>query len=317
VHGGGFAVQVNELIQAADDIDVGAQTYLDAAAILGSVTGIDTAFVGGEPFGADCCRASLVDMLQLVTGILADGGESLALNASALRRSIFTYLRADRFAPGDVGRANVSPYVAMPDPTDFSRLIDTVDLALPRLARQGSGWAAADGVTDAPSYLPSQALDGMGDLEGTLRNWEGEAAERFRINFARHFDTISLSQFQLLLVVDAALRGQRAVWRSARADVLRLARTTRVLVTWVDNRAQADAAYRLTMLTCLALVPVGLFMGVPAAGAAGAATASRQAAIVWDSEPRRRVSPAGTPRTRGQFRPGRSGAPASATSSCP
>ncbi|MER7283833.1 hypothetical protein ABT369_56415 [Dactylosporangium sp. NPDC000244] len=150
------------------------------------------------------------------------------------------------------------PIAGFPDPRVFEARIERVRDVL-------RGLSTGDGELAAP---------GIGDLSSSLRNWQGEAAERFKAGFVEPWPAFVRNQCTVGVVLKAGLEAQRDIWARARQDADQIAEQGLAAVGACGDCTRTEWTVTFTVVASVAAivaVPVGVGLALAAGGIAGLA----------------------------------------------
>lgn len=140
------------------------------------------------------------------------------------------------------------PFVDMPDPRDFQSLVESMNVALGKLAI--GGHPNADPSLDLPTRANSE-LAKMSGSESYLAQWTGRAAEEFKTNFIDPFPATASNQFLLAFVLKWSLVAEQQIWEDGRKEIDKIAEMT---IAALEQLPEAGAQAGTILLTVVGAI---------------------------------------------------------------
>ncbi|WP_031466798.1 hypothetical protein [Sciscionella sediminilitoris] len=170
------------------------------------------------------------------------------------------------------------PYTDLPDPASFDPLIEDLRKAMGDLStgQQASNNELAKDVTFANPKLSKMTTAGS-----YLEGWNGAAAMSFKENFIDTFPPLANNQFTLLSTLKGALEAHQETWRRARADIDKIAHTTKDALDNAGGCGKNEWGFALSVVSAvvaIASIPVSGPAGAIVISAVGAAASTGSAA---------------------------------------
>ncbi|MEU7875138.1 hypothetical protein [Dactylosporangium sp. NPDC049140] len=114
----------------------------------------------------------------------------------------------------------------------------------------------------------------LGELQYALRNWTGDAAERFRHGFVEPWPAFVRNQYTVGVVLRAALEAEQEIWVRARQDADQIAEQGLAAVGACGDCTRTEWTVTFTVVAsvaAIAAVPVAGGLALAAGGIAGLA----------------------------------------------
>ncbi|MFI5910906.1 hypothetical protein [Dactylosporangium sp. NPDC051541] len=161
------------------------------------------------------------------------------------------------------------PLLGLPDPAKYDPRIE-------RLAGVLSGLSTGGG--------EQRANPGLRDLTNVLRNWTGEAAERFRGGFLEPWPAFIRNQYTIGVVLRKALEAQREIWELARRDADQIGEQGLKAMRASGDCTRTEWTITFTVVASVAAVAAVPMTGGLALAAGGIAGLAQVAAATGPAE---------------------------------
>ena len=155
------------------------------------------------------------------------------------------------------------PFSRLPDPAGYQPLIDTLETAM-GLLRVNAQVEGID-LNDKNLGLAGPEFQSLAGGASTLANWNGVAAQNFKIGYLSPFPSYTQNQFILIAVLRSAVEAQQRMWTEARKNILDIAAQT---LNALDNYGYSCGP-QSTMLIAFSVLTaiVSVAAAVPTVGA--------------------------------------------------
>lgn len=182
----------------------------------------------------------------------------------------------------------------LPDPAPLRSEAEGLYGALAQLAGPSGHTDIADGTV----HGPAEAFEKLSVIPTMLVDWEGHAAEAFKLNFIPPLERVAFHEFEAVVSLRSPLIAAAYMWEKAREDVSNLIdEANSALDDYSGGKDSADAVLALGIIGAIVAVAAVPFTGGTSAALywtmAGSAIAVTGAVVGHPNEPEKELDISG------------------------